>query len=40
VPFVVANGRVAVSGAQPVEVFLELLRVATQPPEVATPRER
>jgi predicted DsbA family dithiol-disulfide isomerase len=40
VPFVVANGRVAVSGAQPVEAFLELLRVAAQPPEVATPRER
>jgi predicted DsbA family dithiol-disulfide isomerase len=33
VPFVVANGRVAVSGAQPIEVFLELLRVAAQPPE-------
>jgi predicted DsbA family dithiol-disulfide isomerase len=32
VPFVVANGRVAVSGAQPVEVFLELIRVAAQPP--------
>ncbi len=36
VPFVVANGRVALSGAQPVEVFLELLRVAAQPPETAT----
>jgi len=35
VPFVVGNGRVAVSGAQPVEVFLELLRVAAQPPETA-----
>ena len=38
VPFVVANGRVAVSGAQPVEVFLELLRVAAQPPEAAALR--
>jgi len=36
VPFVVANGRVAVSGAQPVDVFLELLRVAARPPEEAT----
>ena len=35
VPFVVGNGRVAVSGAQPVEVFLELLRVAAEPPETA-----
>lgn len=31
VPFAVANGRVAVSGAQPVEVFLELLRTAAAP---------
>jgi predicted DsbA family dithiol-disulfide isomerase len=38
VPFVVGNGRVAVSGAQPVEVFLELLRVAAQPPEPAAVR--
>jgi predicted DsbA family dithiol-disulfide isomerase len=38
VPFVVGNGRVAVSGAQPVEVFLELLRVAAQPPEAAAAR--
>ena len=38
VPFVVGNGRVAVSGAQPVEVFLELLRVAAQPPEEAAIR--
>lgn len=28
VPFAVANGRVAVSGAQPVEVYLQLLREA------------
>lgn len=35
VPFVVGNGHVAVSGAQPVEVFLELLRVAARPPETA-----
>ena len=31
VPFTVANGRVAVAGAQPVEVFLDMLRTATQP---------
>jgi predicted DsbA family dithiol-disulfide isomerase len=31
VPYVLANGRVAVTGAQPVEVFLELLRTAAQP---------
>jgi predicted DsbA family dithiol-disulfide isomerase len=37
VPFVVGNGRVAVSGAQPVEVFLELLRVAAQPPDATAP---
>jgi predicted DsbA family dithiol-disulfide isomerase len=30
VPFAVANGRVAVSGAQPVEVFLELFRAASE----------
>jgi predicted DsbA family dithiol-disulfide isomerase len=30
VPFTLANGRVAVTGAQPVEVFLELLRAATE----------
>jgi predicted DsbA family dithiol-disulfide isomerase len=35
VPFVVANRRIAVSGAQPVEVFLQLLRAASQPPESA-----
>ncbi len=35
VPFAVANERVSVSGAQPVEVFLELLRVAAAPPDEA-----
>ncbi len=33
VPFAVANARLSVSGAQPVEVFLELLRAAADPPE-------
>ncbi len=31
VPFVIANGRAAVSGAQPVEVFTDLLRSAGDP---------
>lgn len=31
VPFVVANQRIAVSGAQPVEVFTQLLQAALQP---------
>jgi predicted DsbA family dithiol-disulfide isomerase len=31
VPFAVANERVSVSGAQPVDVFLELLRAASAP---------
>jgi predicted DsbA family dithiol-disulfide isomerase len=31
VPFAVANDRVSVSGAQPVDVFLELLRAASTP---------
>lgn len=37
VPFTLANDRVAVSGAQPVGVFLELLRTAAAAPPAAAP---
>ena len=40
VPFAVANGRVSVSGAQPVDVFLELLRTASEADPGATSRSR